>query len=105
MSFVNKPELSVLKYIGHCDSAFLASLFILYVRPTLEYASQVWCPHLKLDIGHIERVQRSFTKRMPALLGLSYDERLRALGIESLEHRRIYLDLVFFYKIVHGLLA
>ena len=81
---------------------FLIDLFRIYVRPVLEYASHVWCPHWKVDITLIERVQRIFTKRIPCLRHLTYDERLSSSKLESLEHRRLYLDLVLLYKIVHG---
>ena len=43
-----------------------------------------------------------FTKRIPCLHHLTYDERLSSSKFESLEHRRLYLDLVLLYKIVHG---
>ena len=108
------------------DMRFLIDLFRICVRPVLEYASHVWCPHLKVDITLIERVQRMFTKRIPCLRHLTYDQRLSSSKLESLEHRRFYLDLVllnilgcvhvllyyypygikflfiFFCKIVHG---
>ena len=32
------------------DMRFLIDLFRIYVRPVLEYASHVWCQHLKVDI-------------------------------------------------------
>ena len=35
---------------------------------------------------------------------LSYSDRLRVLGIESLEYRRLKFDLIMFYKIVHNLI-
>ena len=44
-----------------------------------------------------------FTKRIPCLRHLTYDERLSSSKLESLMHRRLYLDLVLLYKIVHGL--
>ena len=50
----------------------------------------------------IERVQRKFTKRIPTLHNLSYNDRLAYLNIQSLEHRRLYIDIVTLYKIVHG---
>ena len=81
---------------------FLIDLFRIYVRPVLEYASYVWCPHLKVNITLIESVQRMFTKRIPCLHHLTYDERLLSSKLESLEHRRLYLDLFLLYKIVHG---
>ena len=84
------------------DPSFLISLFNVYVKPVLEYSSCVWSPHLKKDIDMIERVQRKFTKRIPTLHNLSYNDRLAYLNIQSLEHRRLYIDIATLYKIVHG---
>ena len=36
--------------------------YITYIRPLLEYASNVWSPHLIMHINSIERVQRHITK-------------------------------------------
>jgi len=55
------------------------------------------------DILAIERVQRSFSKRLPGLTDKSYSERLRILGLHSLEKRRVFRDLVFVYKILNSL--
>jgi len=44
-----------------------------------------------------------FTKRIPTLRHVTYEERLSSLGIKSLEHRRLYFDLICLYKIMHGL--
>ena len=85
------------------DSLSLTKAFKVYVRPILEYCSVVWCPHLVKDIEAIEKVQRRFTKRLPGMQSLSYFQRLRKLGIESLELRRIRNDLLFAYKIIFGL--
>ena len=43
-----------------------------------------------------------FAKRIPCLRHLTYDERFSSSKLESLEHRRLYLDLISLYKIVHG---
>ena len=84
------------------DIRFLIDLFRIYVRPVVEYASHVWCPHLKVDITLIDRVQRMFMKRISCLRHLTYDERLSSSKLQSLERLRLYLDLVLLYKIVHG---
>ena len=84
------------------DMRFMIDLVRIYLRPVLEYASHVWCPHLKVDITLIERVQLMSTKRVPCLHHLTYDESLLGFKLKSLEHRRLYLDFVLLYKIVHG---
>jgi len=48
--------------------------YITYIRPLLEYESNVWSPHW--HINSIERVQRHFTKRITELRDFSYRERL-----------------------------
>jgi len=48
----------------------------------------------------VESVQRKFTKRLPGLSNYSYVERLKRLELQSLELRRLHLDLIWCYKIV-----
>jgi len=71
----------------------LRKAFITYIRPLLEYASSIWSPTQAGLIDKVESVQRQFTKRIPALHELSYRDRLSALNLDSLEHRRLRLDL------------
>ena len=79
--------------------------FVVYVRPILEYNSVIWSPSLVRDIQQLEKVQRRFTKRLVGMKTLSYSERLRRLSLPSLELRRLYLDLVFCYKVVFGIVS
>ena len=65
-------------------------------------ASQVWNPQQKGLIGKIERIQRSFTKRMTGQSEFSYTQRMENIQAVSLEKRRLHLDLIFVYKLVHG---
>ena len=57
------------------------------------------------DIESVERVQRRFTKRLPGLKNVSYDQRLKFLDILSVELRRLRADLCWRYKILFGLVA
>ena len=94
----------ILKCFYSKDASSLLSAFITYVRPILEYCCVVWNPFLVKDINAIESVQRRFTKRIPCMRNLTYCQRLRELGIESLELRRLRADLLFTYKLVFGIL-
>ena len=79
-------------------------LFNIFVRPVLEFNSPIWSPHLEKDIKAIERVQKYFTKNLLCLKSLSYHERLCVLKQPSLALRRVRADLIFLYKILHGLM-
>ncbi|MFH4984889.1 hypothetical protein AB6A40_011598 [Gnathostoma spinigerum] len=88
----------------------LTRLFIVYVRPLLEYASQVWSPSDpyfdKRYVNLIENVQRRFTKRVfrrcISTEARTYTERLKTLSLQTLEFRRFFFDLVMVCCIVQN---
>jgi len=76
------------------------------VRPLLDYYSPVWAPVYKTDINLIERVQRRFIKRLLGLNDISYHDRLVILdNADTLEIRRVKMDLIMLFKITHNLVA
>ena len=93
----------LLKCFYSNDRNLQCKLFSTFVRPILEYNSPIWSPHYAKDIKAIERVQKHFTKNLKGLRNKSYKERLAILNLPTLECRRSFNDLVFLYKIIHGL--
>ncbi len=98
----NRKANFILRRFGHLYKRTLATLFSSTVRPSLEYCSTVWSPVGKTLIKKLEKVQRSFTKRIRGLKDISYVERLFEVGLMTLHQRRHLMDLIMVDKITSG---
>ena len=99
-------QFSVLKYIKKSVASRVREVtFPLYsalVRSHVKYHVPFWAAQFKRDRELLQRVQRRAKKMVRGLEHLLYGDRLRDLGLFSVEERRRSRDLINAYKYLKG---
>ena len=90
----------ILRAFSYRDRTVLPRIYAQYVRPHLEFAVQAWAPWQRGEIELLENVQRKMVREVVGLQGITYEERLVELGMDTLEKRRQDQDLVQVFKIL-----
>ena len=85
------------------DAEFVLNIYTMHVRPILEYGSSVWNTGYLGDLHALECVQRRWTRAVEGLENEDYAQRLKRLGLFSLQGRLRRADLILTYKIFHNL--
>ena len=85
------------------DCITMLTLFKSIVLSRLDYGSQLWSPFLIKHVTQLEKIQWSFTKHITGMNDMPYHERLKSLGLYSLQRRRERYCIIYIWKIIEGL--
>ena len=79
------------------------NLYKTMVMTHIEHAMQVWSHQYKKDKIIFENVQRRATRLVKSIKHPSYSERLKSMGLPTLEYCRERADMIQVYKILHDI--
>jgi hypothetical protein len=82
---------------------YLEQIYLVFIRPILEYASEVWDNCGQTNCNRLEKIQIEAVRIVTGLsICASFDSIYKETGWESLSTRRkVKKLLLFFYKIVN----
>jgi Reverse transcriptase (RNA-dependent DNA polymerase) len=113
INYIKNKSLKLFGFIKFSCSNFnnLNALRVIYcsiIRSTLEYCSIIWSNNLQKHHLTLEAIQNKFLGflcyrcNIPRIPHTSYGPILTFFSLDSLELRRIKLDLYFLYNILHN---
>jgi len=84
------------------DQLTMLTLYKSIIRSHLEYCCPLWNCQKVADMKLIENVQRTFTSKIMGVQHLNYWQRLKSLGLMSLQRRRERYVIIHVWKIYNG---
>ena len=92
----------LMKTFHYRKASCLVPLYTTFVRPKLEHAVGAWSPWLEGDKETLERVQKRMIRNISDKRGETYEQRLRSVGLTTLEERRERGDMIEAFKTING---
>ena len=87
--------------VNYRDKKTFIQLYKVYVRPHLEYCVQAWSPYHKADMEKLEKVQKRAVNMVAGLRSKNYADKLKEVGLTSLEERRSRGDMIQTFRIIN----
>ena len=89
--------------VKYRDKKTFVQLYKVYVRPHLEYCIQAWSPYTQADKDKLEKVQKRAVNMVAGLRGRNYEQKLREVGLTTLEERRDRGDMIQTFRILNNI--
>lgn len=99
---VMKKAHYILKSFSHLTVKAFSILYKTFLRPVLEYCSQVGRPCYSSALARLESCQRRLTKWCKPLRCLTYNERLLRLNLPTVDTRLNRGDLILAFQILNN---
>ena len=84
------------------DKDIFLGLYKQYIQPHLKFSIQAWAPWCQKDKELLENVQKRAVRMISGLKSEDYEDRLKELGLTSLEERRHRADMALVHSVMHG---
>ena len=81
----------------------MKTLYKSLIVPHVDYCSQLWMPIKSTSIQTIEKLQRDFFNRIPAIKELNYWDQLKSMKMISLQRRLERYRVIYTWKILEGI--
>ena len=88
--------------VSYRDRITWVKLYKQYVCPHLDFCIQAWSPWLEQDKKALGKVHERVIKMVSGLESNNYKGRLKELGLQALEDRRVRGDMIQFWKIMNN---
>ena len=92
----------LLRTFKNRSMTFFQFIFKTYIRPIMDFGSPVWAPIRPTQIDELESVLNAFLRKIPALKGLHFWDRLQVMRIMSVQRRMERYIIMYAHQVLSG---